>query len=123
MTATILLVLLIAIAAVIFGMQNNVPMTIYFLAWHFQGSVALVLIISILVGVVLGMLLVEPVFNARGRVIRELREELKNLEKEIDSVREQLSLTKDLLKSVKPEAERTSQVDKGGSSPKDETES
>ncbi|HHY43915.1 MAG TPA: LapA family protein [Coprothermobacter sp.] len=103
MAGTILLILVIAVAAVVFGMQNTVPLTINFLFWSFQGSAALILVISMLLGVILGILLVTPSFNARGRTIKSLRDDIKRLEEEKSKLQEELNLTRDLLKAVKPE--------------------
>lgn len=105
MAGTVLLILVIAVVAVVFGMQNTTPLTISFLFWSFQGSAALILVISMLLGVILGVLLVMPSFNARGRTAKDLRDEIKLLEDEKSKLQEDLNLTRDLLKAVRPETE------------------
>lgn len=104
MAGTILSILVIAVAAVVFGMQNTVSMKINFLFWSFQGSSALVLVVSMLLGVILGILLVLPSFNSRGRTIKGLRDEIKKLQEEKQGLQEQLDITKDLLKTVKSDS-------------------
>ncbi|WP_018963577.1 lipopolysaccharide assembly protein LapA domain-containing protein [Coprothermobacter platensis] len=104
MAGTILSILVIAVAAVVFGMQNTVSMKINFLFWSFQGSSALILVVSMLLGVILGILLVLPSFNSRGRTIKGLRDEIKKLQEEKQGLQEQLDITKDLLKTVKSDS-------------------
>lgn len=51
-----LIVLLIIIGLVtIFSVQNAAPVTISFLFWNFQGSLAIVILLSTVVGVVIGV--------------------------------------------------------------------
>ncbi|WP_315787945.1 LapA family protein [Fischerella sp. JS2] len=49
-----LLALLIAIAAVIFALQNSTPVLVQFLAWQAQESMALVLLLTFTFGVLFG---------------------------------------------------------------------
>ena len=50
----IVLALLIAIVAVVFAVQNTAMITVSFLVWSFEGSLALVLLATLLVGVLIG---------------------------------------------------------------------
>jgi len=65
-----------------------------FSVWSFQGSAALILVISMLLGVILGVLLVMPSFNARGRTVKNLRDEIKQLQDEKSKLQEDLNLTR-----------------------------
>jgi putative membrane protein len=50
----ILLVILIGVA-VIFSVQNASPVALSFLAWHFESSLAIVILLTLVVGMILGM--------------------------------------------------------------------
>lgn len=56
----IILALLIAIVAVVFAVQNTAAVTISFLIWKLEGSLALVLLITLLVGVLISLLASTP---------------------------------------------------------------
>ena len=50
----ILLVIVIAVA-VIFSVQNASPVALSFLSWHFEASLAVVILLTLVVGMILGM--------------------------------------------------------------------
>jgi len=50
MQALLIIALLIAILAVIFALQNAIPVSITFLVWKTEGSLALVLLVALAVG-------------------------------------------------------------------------
>ena len=50
MQLAIILGIVMAIAAVAFALQNNVPVTVTFLVWRFDSSLAMVLLIALAVG-------------------------------------------------------------------------
>ena len=50
----ILLVIVIAVA-VIFSVQNASPVALSFLTWHFESSLAIVILLTLVVGMILGM--------------------------------------------------------------------
>jgi len=81
------------------GMQNTTPLTISFLFGVFRISSS-DFGYSMLLGVILGVLLVMPSFNARGRTVKNLRDEIKQLQDEKSKLQEDLNLTKDLLKQL-----------------------
>lgn len=49
-----------AIAAVTFALQNNVPVTVTFLVWRFDGSLAIVLLLALGLGVIIAGLVSSP---------------------------------------------------------------
>ena len=49
-----------AIVAVLFALQNNVPVTVSFLTWSFGGSLAMVLLITLGLGVIIAGLVSSP---------------------------------------------------------------
>ncbi|NPV87983.1 LapA family protein [Coprothermobacteraceae bacterium] len=87
MTGNIISVLVVLVLAVVFGVQNTAPLNINFFFWSFQGSVALVLVISMLTGIVIGLLLSLPYYNKRGRLIKKLRDELKEISNQLEALK------------------------------------
>ncbi len=59
-TVYLIVALLIAIVAVIFALQNTMTITISFLAWEVTGSLSLVLLVTLAIGVVIGLLFLAP---------------------------------------------------------------
>jgi putative membrane protein len=60
MQIILIIALLIAILAVIFALQNAIPVSITFLVWKTEGSLALVLLVTLAVGAVVGLLVSLP---------------------------------------------------------------
>jgi len=74
MVAT-LLVLVIAVA-VIFSVQNASPVALSFLAWHFEASLAIVIVLTLVIGMVLGMAIL-----SWSRLMRSMRKKKEVREK------------------------------------------
>lgn len=73
--------LIIAIVAVVFALQNPAPVTISFLVWQAQGSLALVLLITLLFGVLISLLVSVPTVFRRSRTISNQRKQIQSLER------------------------------------------
>jgi uncharacterized integral membrane protein len=72
--------LFIAILAILFAVQNNDPATVSFLAWDFNGSLALVLLIALAAGALISFFFSLPA-NVKARwTIRNQRKRLNELE-------------------------------------------
>ena len=59
--------LILALLVTVFAVQNNQTITISFLFWSIEGSLALVLMITLVLGIVIGVLLMVP-GSVRGRL-------------------------------------------------------
>jgi len=70
----------IACLAVIFALQNSVPVVVNFLPWEFQGSLALVLLLTLALGVIVGLLVSVPSIIGRSRRISHQQKIIENLE-------------------------------------------
>jgi putative membrane protein len=55
MIATILIILIIIILVAIFSVQNAIPATITFFFWRFEASLAIVIFLSVLTGLIIGV--------------------------------------------------------------------
>jgi uncharacterized integral membrane protein len=83
MRALMALALILALLVTIFAVQNNADTSVKFLAWSVQGSAALVLMITLTVGIVVGVLLMIP-GSVRNRLkVVELNRQLKTLEHDL----------------------------------------
>ena len=86
----LILALVVAIVAVIFALQNPAAVTISLLFWQFQGSLALVLLIAVTLGVLISLLVSVPTvirrtrsLSAQKKTIADLQSQLENREQRI----------------------------------------
>jgi uncharacterized integral membrane protein len=56
MNAKIIIAIAAAIFIIIFALQNTVEVSLRFFAWEFSGSLSLFLLVSIILGIVIGSL-------------------------------------------------------------------
>jgi uncharacterized integral membrane protein len=77
------LALLIAIALIFFALQNSALVTVNFLAFHFEGSLAFILIVVFASGVLTGILMAVPSFWKKSSALREQRRKIKQLEESV----------------------------------------
>lgn len=81
-TAYIIFVLLVAVIAVVFALQNSAQTTLSLLAWSTTGSLSLVLIITLVIGFILGMLVMVPSVHKRGKLSSGLKKKITAMEKD-----------------------------------------
>jgi len=74
------LALLISFALVLFAVQNSALVTVTFLAFHFEGSLALILVVVFASGVLTGILMALPSFWRKSSALREQKRKIKQLE-------------------------------------------
>jgi putative membrane protein len=79
--------ILLGALAVIFALQNIIPITVTFLAWHISGSLAIVLFVALIVGVIISLLISLPEIVKNHLLFRELRKQNKTLQDEIAALR------------------------------------
>lgn len=82
--------LLVGGIAVIFILQNIIPITVHFFNWEMQGSLALILILSILTGAVLSALSCLPDMINNYFEINNLKKRVKELEAQADNYKKSL---------------------------------
>ncbi len=71
-----------AIGAVAFALQNNVPVTVSFALWSFEGSLAMVLLLALGIGALIAGLVSSPSVIRRQWIAQRLRHKLGGLEAE-----------------------------------------
>ena len=76
----IVLALLIAIAIVLFAVQNSAIVTVSFLLFHYNGSLALILVLVFASGLLAGILISLPSLLRKSAEVREQKRRIKQLE-------------------------------------------
>jgi uncharacterized integral membrane protein len=79
----LILALLLAVVVAIFAVQNNTPITVSFLVWTLDGSMALVLIITLAFGFLIGLLVSTPSAIRNRFRVNELTKKIKILENDL----------------------------------------
>ncbi|WP_299414738.1 LapA family protein [Acaryochloris sp. IP29b_bin.148] len=74
--------LLISLVAILFALQNSWGITVSFLIWRFYGSLALILLLTLAFGVIIGLLVTAPTIIKRGWVSSRQKRQLSQLEEE-----------------------------------------
>jgi len=76
----LVVILIIASFTILFAVQNTGMVTVTFLSWEFESSIALILLIVFLLGVIVAMLFSIPYFYRHSRTIRSLTARNRELE-------------------------------------------
>ncbi len=76
----LILSLVIAIALVLFAVQNSAIVTVSFLSLHYSGSLALILVVVFALGLLAGVLISVPSILRKGSALREQKRKVKELE-------------------------------------------
>lgn len=82
MQLVLILGIVFAIVAVLFALQNNIPVAVTLAVWHFEGSLALVLLLALGLGVLITCLLSSPAVIRRQWLAARLRRRVADLERE-----------------------------------------
>lgn len=70
----------IAVLTVIFALQNAIPVGVTFLFWSFEGSLALVLMLTFALGVLVSLLVSTPAIVKRKSTISNQKKKIEELE-------------------------------------------
>jgi putative membrane protein len=90
MQVFVFLALFIALLAVVFALQNTMMVTVAFLFWKFDGSLALVLLLALAVGALISFLASLPSLVRGGLSRRTLRKRADELESNLNLERQHL---------------------------------
>ncbi len=83
MQLQLIVVIVVAILAVVFALQNAVPITVSFLTWRFESSLALVLLITLALGILMSLLVSVPSMIKRRKMISSQQKEIQELGKSL----------------------------------------
>ena len=78
--------LLIALVAVVFAVQNTALVTISFLVWDFNNSLAILILLTLFAGVLISILMSAPGWIKNRLAQSSLRKKMKELEAELNKV-------------------------------------
>ena len=90
MVIPLILGILLGAFTVIFALQNVAVVTLTFFTWHFAGSLALILLVAVAIGIVISLLIVLPESISSYFRYRKLSKENANL---LEDLRKQKELT------------------------------
>ena len=82
MQLILILGIIVAIVAVIFALQNNLPVVVTIALWRFEGSLALVLLVSLGLGALIAGLLSSPAVIRGQWTLGRLRKQVADLERQ-----------------------------------------
>jgi uncharacterized integral membrane protein len=80
MQLQLIVAIIVAILAVVFALQNAVPITVSFLTWRFESSLALVLLITVALGILMSLLVSVPSMIKTKRMISSQKKRIRELE-------------------------------------------
>lgn len=89
MIISLILGLILGAVAVIFALQNITVITVAFLAWQIHGSLALILILAVLAGIIISLLISIPEVIRSSFTISSLRKQNKKLAEDLEEVKRQ----------------------------------
>lgn len=102
-TVYLILALAIAILAVIFALQNTAAVTISFFAWEVSGSLSLVTLVTLVIGVLVGWLFVAPSLVKNSFQGSGQRKRITALEKEASDYKASLEKLQGQVKTLESE--------------------
>lgn len=98
MRVLVIVGVILAIILAVFVLQNNVAVAVHFLFWRFESTLALVLLMSLAVGVVTVILVTIPAnwrrrgtLSRQGRELTELQNRLEEHKRQIAALEENLA--------------------------------
>ena len=94
-----------AVAAVVFALQNNVPVTVSLVFWSFNGSLAMVLLLAIGLGALIAGLVSSPAVIRGQWVTARLRREVAALEGDKADLAQRIRSLETELQRAVPSAE------------------
>ncbi len=83
--------MLFGATSVVFALQNNVPVAVSFLLWHFDGSLALVLLIAMALGALIVALVSTPSTVRRQWTIKRQQKHIEELEQSCGEQKDRLA--------------------------------
>ena len=98
----LIIAIVVAILAVIFALQNAIPITVSFLTWKFESSLALVLLIAIALGVLMSLMVSVPSKIKNMKLILNQKRKINELEQNLQARSDIKEEKKDNLKTEIP---------------------
>lgn len=83
--------IVIAFFAIAFALQNNIQVAINLLIWNYQGSLAIVLLSTLAIGVLIGLLVLLPALIKRGWRVSRAKRQTAELENQLTNRSQELN--------------------------------
>ncbi|MDP4020425.1 MAG: LapA family protein [Candidatus Adlerbacteria bacterium] len=80
--------IVLGIISVVFALQNTEVVTVSFLTWQFEGSLALVLLLTIMSGILMTLLILFPSLIKEAFSLASLKRQKKALEAELTTAKQ-----------------------------------
>jgi len=90
MQRSIIVGLLVALVLTIFALQNDEVVTIRFFVGNVDGSLSLILLITVIIGVLLGVIFSLPSINKQARMLQNKNKEIDKLQSQMEAYRKQV---------------------------------
>jgi uncharacterized integral membrane protein len=88
MRRSLIIGLIAALILTVFALQNDEMVSIkFFFGDPVKGSLSLILLVTIIIGVILGIIFSVPTFNRQTRIIQEKNKEIDKLEGMVEDYR------------------------------------
>ena len=82
--------LLLGAAVVLFILQNVVPVTVTFLVWQFSGTIAVLVLVAVIAGVLIGLMLALPAILNKEFKNSSLKKHNKKLEDDLEAHKQRM---------------------------------
>ena len=102
---SLILALIFAILAVIFASQNSDLVTISFYGFSVEGSLAVVILVSLAIGVIVGALIMAPGAIKRTLELRTHRKKMGGLEKSLEDQKDKIAKAEHIISIYDPPSE------------------
>lgn len=100
MQILLIFALIIAALAVVFALQNTALTTVTFLLWTLNGSLALILLSSLIVGAIVGILVSAPTLIRDKLTIRNQKKRIAELEADFSKQKSQIEEAQQQIKGT-----------------------
>ena len=88
--------IIVAIVSVFFALQNNVPVSVSFLAWRFDSTLAMVLLLALALGASIIALISTPATIKRQWIISRQQRQIRELEAQLAAAKSAGSAMRDV---------------------------
>jgi len=102
---TLILALIFAILAVIFATQNPEVVTLSFYGFSVEGSLAIIILVALGIGVLIGALILVPGAIRRSIELNSHRKKVGGLEKSLDEQKDKIAKAEHIISIYDPPAE------------------
>lgn len=76
MLILLVLALVLSLVIVAFIFQNTNPVVVHFLAWQYEGSLAMILFLTFLLGIIISLLIAIPLMIRRKTKVVDTKEKV-----------------------------------------------